>query len=181
LSTVYGIVQQWHGGLTVTSHVGQGSTFSIYLPYSGDAAAASASSTRGAGGSETILIVEDEEEVRVTSQRMIRAAGYDVFAVANASEALLVLEHHDHQIDLLLTDVVMPGMSGPELVEQVAAQRPEIAVLYMSGHSDNPALLRSISEAERRLITKPFSAAELTQAVRLALDSRAAATAGAAE
>lgn len=172
---MHGIVHQWQGCVAVQSAVGKGTTFSVYLPrLRAERDAMPAIEDRPTRGTETVLIVEDEEMVRVMMQRMMRSAGYDVLAVDNGDEALLLLNHHDQRIDLLLTDVVLPRISGPELVEQVSLMHPGLAVLYMSGHTDNPALLESVRSAELRLIMKPFSGAELTRIVRLALDERRA-------
>jgi two-component system cell cycle sensor histidine kinase/response regulator CckA len=116
--------------------------------------------------------VEDEDAVRVIAERMLRSAGYDVLAVPSGHLALQALTRHRH-VALLVTDVVMPGLSGPELVARISETGSELPVLYMSGHSDNPALLREVMTAERRLITKPFSASQLTGMVRAALDGHA--------
>jgi two-component system cell cycle sensor histidine kinase/response regulator CckA len=173
LSTVYGIVQQWHGGISVSSTVGRGTTFAVYLPRAGDERSTAATADEVLSrGSETILVVEDEDAVRVMAERMLRSAGYEVLAVASGHLALQALTR---PVALLITDVVMPSLSGPELVRRMSADGRDLPVLYMSGHSDNPALLREVTTAERRLISKPFSARQLTAMVRAALDQHATA------
>jgi len=176
LSTVYGIVHQWHGCICVQSTVGQGSTFCVYLPLLDDAQAAYAPMEPAIGrGSETVLIVEDDAAVREMVHHMIRSAGYNVLEAANGDDALLMLGQHERHVDLLLTDAVMPGMSGPELVARAQHSLPGLSVLYMSGHTDNPALPESARTAQYQLIQKPFSKGDLTRMMRATLDATAAA------
>ncbi|HET7928179.1 MAG TPA: ATP-binding protein, partial [Actinomycetota bacterium] len=172
LSTVYGIVKQSGGNIWVYSEQGRGSTFKIYLPRV-DApvpeARRRAPSTL-ATGDETVLVVEDEDAVRRLSERILRMAGYRVLTAANAGEALLLVEKHGSRIDLLLTDVVMPQLSGRELAQRLAQARPDMRVLYMSGYTDGAIVHQGVLDAAVRLISKPFNAADLTRSVREVLD-----------
>ena len=172
LSTVYGIVKQSGGNIWVYSEQGRGSTFKIYLPRV-DApvpeARRRAPSTL-ATGDETVLVVEDEDAVRRLSERILRTAGYRVLTAANAGEALLLVEKHGSRIDLLLTDVVMPQLSGRELAQRLAQARPDMRVLYMSGYTDGAIVHQGVLDAAVRLISKPFNAADLTRSVREVLD-----------
>ena len=139
LSTVYGIVAQSGGQVFVTSEPGAGSTFTIYLPaHQADAepAAARAPCAPGRGGAETVLLVEDEALVRQLTREILRRNGYRVLEAADGVEALAVVRDHPGQIDLLLTDVVMPRMSGHELVELARPLRPDMRILYVSGYSE---------------------------------------------
>ncbi len=172
LATVYGIVEQSGGNITVESEPGQGTTFSIYLPrVEGDAPAARLARTRKAiRGSETILIVEDDTALLRMSTRILRSAGYKVLMAAEGAEALRVLEYHDGPVDLLLTDVVMPGMGGRELAGWLADIRPEIKILYTSGYTDDAILRHGVLERTAHFISKPYKRADLTKKVRSVLD-----------
>ena len=136
LSTVYGIVAQSGGHLEVESQPGQGATFHMYLPRIASApeAAAPAREARApAPGSETVLLVEDEDMLRGVISRFLQKFGYTVLEARNGGEALLHCERHPGTIHLMLTDVVMPQMSGRELAERVASLRPKMKILFMSG------------------------------------------------
>ncbi len=170
LSTVYGIIKRAGGDVTLETAPGAGARFEILLPATdGEVArdegqAAPAQKGRG----ETILLVEDEDAVRSLAVRILHSAGYKVFDASNGGEALLVCERHP--IDLLLTDVVMPKMSGKELAQRLRKERPELRVLYASGYSENSIVHDGVPEAGVRLIEKPFTAEALLAAVRLVLD-----------
>jgi len=170
LSTVHGIVQQSGGSVWVYSEPGQGTTFKIYLPR----VDAQLSGPRrrpvsiAATGIETVLVVEDEAAVRRLAARVLSTAGYQVLSAANGGEALLLYEQAG--IDLLLTDVVMPRMSGKELATRLLQIRPGLKVLYMSGFTDNAIVHHGVLDAGTHFVAKPFSAAELTRRVREALD-----------
>ncbi len=176
LATVYGIVRQSGGYILVDSTVGQGTTFRIYLPevdenvsdYTAPAAHAPSD------GTETILLVEDEESVRMLARRILQRRGYRVFDAGQAEEALVELARIPDTIDLLLTDVVMPGIRGPELAKQVTAQRPNIGVLYMSGYTDRDLIDPDPSDGVHRLLQKPFTPDGLATAVRAAIDEHRA-------
>jgi PAS domain S-box-containing protein len=177
LSTVYGIVQQSGGYISVQSEPGRGTTFRIYLPRVAAAAApapampAPAGSTRG---SETILLVEDEDAVRALAKRILERQGYRVFEARHGADALRVAEQLDGRIDLVLTDVVMPHMNGRELAERLAAIRPGGAVLFMSGYTDDEIIRRGLLDPEMAFLQKPFTANALARAVRDMLDGRPA-------
>ncbi len=173
LATVYGIVKQSGGNIWVYSELGHGTSFKIYLPV--DASVAEAMPLRKApvataAGTETILIVEDEAMVRGLVEQVLKSAGYTVLACANAGEALLTCEQHPGPIHLMLTDVVMPQMSGRQLAERLAGLRPETKVLYMSGYTDNAIVHHGVLDQETQFISKPFTIAALASKVREVLD-----------
>jgi PAS domain S-box-containing protein len=170
LATSYGIVKQSGGSLSVRSQIGRGSTFTIYLPHTEGAVppARPLQSTAVMRGTETILLVEDEEAVRRLVERLLVSAGYQVLAAASGSEALAALERHDGSVDLVITDVVMPGMSGPELAKQIARRRPGLKVLFTSGFASDA--IGAMGEAAH-FIGKPYSIAELARKVREVLES----------
>jgi two-component system cell cycle sensor histidine kinase/response regulator CckA len=173
LATVYGIVKQSGGYVQLNSEPDQGTTFRIYLPRLEDAAVAvdrSARPTASASGSETILLVEDEEGVRELARDILRATGYTVLEARNGNEALLISERHQGPLDLLLTDVVMPRMSGRELAERLGPLRPDLSVLYMSGYTDDAVIRHGVFGSGIAFLQKPFTPAALVQRVRESLD-----------
>ncbi len=172
LSTVFGIVQQSGGTIWVYSELGIGTTFKIYLPRV-DAALdrAQTASQPSRTGSETILLVEDEDQVREVAQGILRRAGYRVLSARNAGEALLSCEQHAGPIQLLLTDVAMPQMSGPALAKRLAGLRPEMKSLFMSGYTDDAAVRHGVIVAEVAYLQKPLTIDTLTRKVRSVLDT----------
>jgi PAS domain S-box-containing protein len=171
LSTVYGIVKQSGGNVWVYSEPGVGTTFKIYLPRVAapvDAVRPAAASRRG--GSETILVVEDEPELRAVTRRMLERAGYRVLAAGTAEEALRAAERHHEPIHLLVTDVVMPALRGPELAARLAALHPETRVLYVSGYAANAIVHQGVLDPGTEFLSKPYDAATLTERVRQVLD-----------
>jgi len=177
LATVYGIIKQSGGYIWVYSEPGRGTTFKIYLPRLEEAAesAEEGEAPSGpAGGSETILLVEDEDALRVFVQGMLRSRGYQVLEARHAAEALAVCERHSGPIHLMLTDVVMPQMSGRELAQCLGPLHPEMKVLYMSGYTDSTLLHQGVLEAEASLIQKPFSPDDLSRKIREVLDGAGA-------
>ncbi len=174
LSTVYGIVEQSGGRIRVTSEVGRGSTFRIYFPgvAEPDAAPAPAEAPAGpAAGAETVLLVEDDEIVRALAREALERAGYTVLEARDGREALAIAERHRGPIHLLLTDVVMPGMSGPEVAGRLTAARAGLKVLFMSGYTDNAIGQRGVLDPGTALLPKPFTPAQLTRKLREVLDA----------
>jgi PAS domain S-box-containing protein len=159
LATVYGVVKQSGGNIWVYSEPGTGTTFKIYLPIAEDSANPEAESTPDEipQGQGTILLVEDEELVRNLAGEILGTKGYQVLTAANGVEALRVCSEHVGQIDLMVTDVVMPQMGGRELAERIGTVRPEMKVLYMSGYTDDAIVRHGILEDHVAFIQKPFS------------------------
>jgi CheY-like chemotaxis protein len=173
LSMVEGIVAQSGGSVEVYSADGQGTTFNIYLPALADAAtgAGRADSAPALGGKETVLVVEDMAGVRKYAVAVLKRYGYRVMPVENAVEALLLCQ--SEHIDLVLTDVVMPHVSGRELADQMKTLQPGAKVLFMSGYAGNAIEHHGNSEEGAEFIQKPFSPDELARKVRTALGSPA--------
>jgi nitrogen-specific signal transduction histidine kinase len=173
LSIVYGIVKQCGGNITVYSEPSQGTIFKMFLPQVDFALGEEGEKTPKQDlprGSETILVVEDEEEVRKLAVEILRRQNYKVLEAAQGEDALLLSEKHDGRIHLLLTDVVMPGLNGPELARRMKFSNPEMKVIFMSGYSDKSIFQRGILDPETGLLQKPFSLESLTGKVREVLD-----------
>ncbi len=174
LSTVYGIIKQSGGNIWVYSEVGRGTTFKIYLPLVDEEAESiqpRATDATPPRGTETVLLVEDEEMVRRMTRGMLEMNGYTVIEAANGEEALAVCERHHGPFHLLLTDVVMPQMSGRELAQAIATLHPEMRVLYMSGYTDDAILHHGALDPGTVLLEKPFTSSALARKVREVLDS----------
>ncbi|MEO8199968.1 MAG: PAS domain S-box protein [Gemmatimonadota bacterium] len=172
LATVYGIVKQSGGYITVESAPGKGATFRIFLPrVDGSIELQGKTGPLGvlARGSETILLVEDEVAVRRLARRVLRQQGYVVIEASSGREALRLAAEHPSQLDLLLTDVVMPGMSGPELAEQLRKEQPSLRVLYMSGYADEALGHHGVLRDGLAFLQKPFSPQDLTRRIRESL------------
>jgi PAS domain S-box-containing protein len=170
LATVYGIVKQSGGHVEVSSRPGQGTRFQIYLPRIvgvEDSRALPAARSEPFPSAGTILLVEDEEGVRELASSVLRQSGYTVLPACHGREALAASRQHAGEIELLLTDVVMPEMGGLELARQLALERPATRVLYMSGYSDSS---RAAPDVRERFLPKPFTSEELRWAVREALE-----------
>ena len=175
LSTVYGIVKQTGGYIWVYSELGKGTTFKIYLPRIVEPFDPTRTSVvrKLPKGSETILLVEDEENVRALVGEALEESGYTVIVARTPYEAIGICESHKPRIDLMLTDVVMPGLNGRELAERVSPLRPEMKVLYMSGYSDNAVILHGILARDLAFLQKPFTLDALNRKVRKVLGDKA--------
>ena len=174
LSTVFGIVQQSGGSLRVSSVVGQGTTFRIYFPHADAPAKAHVAPVVPAvplGRSETILLVEDEAQVRSLAQKILVRSGYQVIEARDPEEALARAVATSQHIDLLLTDVVMPGMSGRQLADRLEATRPGLKVLFMSGYTDATVAQHGVLNPGISLLQKPITPAGLTRKIREVLDA----------
>jgi PAS domain S-box-containing protein len=172
LATVYGIVRQNDGAITVDSKPGAGTTFTIYLPRNSSKTEPPAQEhpeTGPARGSETVLVVEDELGILKMTQRMLTQQGYTVLAASSPEEAIRMTSQYKHTIDLLLTDVVMPGMNGRALCERLTALQPEMKCLYMSGFTADVIAHRGILDAGVNFISKPFTSKDLAEKIRAAL------------
>jgi PAS domain S-box-containing protein len=173
LSTVYGIVKQSGGNIWVYSELGRGTTFKIYLPRVDEGAQEyeRAESEGATQGTETVLLAEDEEAVRKLARQILEMYGYHVLEAANGGAALLLCERHRGSIQLLITDVVMPEMSGRELADRLARLHPEMKVLFMSGYTDNAVVHHGVLIGETNFIQKPFPTEGLVRKVREVLDT----------
>jgi PAS domain S-box-containing protein len=173
LSTVYGVVEQSGGRIEVESLPGQGATFTIYFPrhWGAEPAIGTATQRMPQVGTETLLLVEDESAVRSSVRRLLEWHGYTVLEARNGAEALRVYEAHEGNIDLVLTDVVMPEMGGHELVEQLRARRPDLRVLFMSGYAERAFTSNGSIPAGTGYLEKPFTVETLMRRLREVLDS----------
>lgn len=174
LATVYGIVNQAGGMVDLESDLGTGTTVTILLPSATSAIQqtdAPRRATRRSHGGETILVVEDEDLVLDVARRILTRHGYRVLAARGGSEALELIHEHRGRIDLLLTDVVMPGLTGKQVAERVSELRPNIRVLYMSGYPESVITSQGVVQRGIHLVSKPFVATDLLDHVRATLDA----------
>ena len=179
LATVYGVVKQSGGWTWVYSEPGRGTTFKIYLPQVEEAVSSIARSKADGAlplGAETILLVEDQDGIREITSEFLRSSGYTVLEARDGTEALQVTEQHQGKIDLLVTDVVMPKMGGPELADRLAAFRPSIKVVYMSGYAEYARDNNRLANRDKVSLQKPFALDTLARKVREVLDTEAHVT-----
>jgi CheY-like chemotaxis protein len=173
LSTVYGIVKQSGGYIWVYSEVGRGTTFKIYLP-SVEADVTpnepGAANTNALSGTETILLVEDEREVRNLVRQILGKSGYVVLVADHGDTAVQICGKYPGKVHLMVTDVVMPGMSGRELAEHVKSSRPDMKVLFVSGYTDDAVIRHGILGTGVAFLQKPFTLDALLRKVRAVLD-----------
>jgi len=171
LATVYGIVKQGGGFINVYSEPGRGTTFKIYIPVStGEIEPLKEVEDRGpVAGSETVFLVEDDEMVRKVTELSLLKLGYAVLSAAGPEEALEAFPRAHNTVELLITDVVMPGMNGKDLYQRLKSARPDLRVLYMSGYTANVIVNHGVLEKGVQFISKPFNMLELSRKVRLAL------------
>ncbi|MFI5057375.1 MAG: ATP-binding protein [Candidatus Acidiferrales bacterium] len=169
LSTVYGVIKQSGGFIWVYSELGKGTSFKIYLPRVDQPAedtGAGRVSTAAPRGSETVLLAEDEQDVREVAREFLESGGYTVIEASNGADALRLAAGHKGKIDLLVTDLVMPGMTGQELARRLQKESFGLGVIYMSGYSENAAAEAAQWDASTRLLTKPFSRNTILRTVR---------------
>jgi CheY-like chemotaxis protein len=166
LATVYGIVTQAGGWIDVDSAVGVGTTFQIMLPSSAAPTGIEAGSDDDAATRRTVLLVEDEDALRKLVAKVLEEGGYRVLEAANGLDAVAAAEGHRGPIDLLITDVVMPRLSGPELAQRLRNLRPGLEVLFMSGYNDSRLVSRGLEEAKVNLLIKPFTPDQLADRVQ---------------
>ena len=174
LSTVYGIVKQSGGHISVSSERGRGTTFKVWLPFVEQEAEPPhrEESNQLPRGTETVLLVEDDELVRKFAGRVLRELGYTLLEASNGEEALdLIQEHEADKIDLMLTDVVMPQLGGKALADRVRCMRPEVKVLFASGHTDKLVPNGKLDKEMDSFLHKPFTPSSLADKVRHALDA----------
>jgi two-component system, cell cycle sensor histidine kinase and response regulator CckA len=175
LATVYGIVKQSRGSIWVYSELGQGSTFKVYLPVTSEEIAAPVvveMSPTSLSGTETVLVVEDQIEARSVICETLRRRGYTVIEAVNGPDAIVKGRQPDVVIDVMLTDVVMPGMGGRRVAEVIRATRPELKVVYMSGYTDSAIVDHGILEPGVAFVQKPFATDTLLRRIREVLDTQ---------
>ena len=174
LSTVYGIIRQSRGLIAVESVPGRGTEFRIFLPLASiprSTDAAPVTPPAPARGSETILLVEDEDGVRTVAQRALESCGYRVLTARDGLDALARFRGHIGPIDLVITDVVMPFLNGPELVERLKRLRPNLTTIFVSGYTDSVLVREGVADGSAvTYLDKPFTAESLTELVREVLD-----------
>jgi CheY-like chemotaxis protein len=177
LSTVFGIVKQSAGTIWVYSELGRGTTFKIYFPRADAAAineqAGEEIAPSSLRGSETILLVEDEEQVRSVAKTILQRFGYHVLEAQSGGDALLICEQHPVTIHLMVSDVVMPRMSGRQLAERLRSVRPMMKVLFMSGYTDSSIIHHGVLDSDIAFLQKPITPDTLTKKVRQVLDAPA--------
>ncbi|MGB2627284.1 MAG: PAS domain S-box protein [Candidatus Acidiferrum sp.] len=174
LATVYGSVKQSGGYIWVESEPGNGTTFDIYLPRvdSEPATERPQKDSFFSRGSETILLVEDEQSLREVTRAQLEKMGYQVYDAEDAERAMILFDQHAEEIGLLLTDIIMPGVNGRVLADQLRMKKPDLRLLFMSGYTDDEIIRHGVSEATHGLVIKPFSFATLATRIREILDAK---------
>ncbi len=174
LATVYGIVKQSKGHISVYSELGRGTTFKVYLPALANSTQVTAPAKTNAApkGAGTILLVEDEPALRVLAMESLKRLGYEVLSAKDGVEALEVTDQHYGQIDVVVTDVVMPRMGGPELIEKLRGKKDGFGVIFMSGYTETAALENAMIAPDACLLNKPFASEVLAQKIREVQDAR---------
>jgi two-component system cell cycle sensor histidine kinase/response regulator CckA len=173
LATVYGIVKQSGGFVWVYTELGKGTSFKVYLSRADDVSDDVdhvVADHRPAVGTETLLVVEDEEAVRLLTRRVLEDANYRVFDAANPQQAEALFDKHPNVFQALVTDVIMPGSTGPQLFERLARKQPNLKVLYVSGYTDTAIIDGGQIDPAIELLQKPFSANALKRRIREVLD-----------
>jgi signal transduction histidine kinase len=168
LATVYGVVKQGSGGITVESEVERGSVFRIYLPRSDEQPASPATLAvfdRHTTGTATVLVVEDDAGIRELTAKMLRRRGHEVLSAADGDQARDICERYGGSIDVLLSDIVMPGMNGPAVAAMLTRIRPEMKVVFMSGYTDDAAVRHGIMNQDIPFLRKPFTPEELASKI----------------
>lgn len=171
LATVYGVVKQSGGTIWVYSEEGRGTTFKIYLPRVEQQETAPDRPREASGGQETILLVEDAEPLRTVTATFLREGGYQLLEAGSGAEALKLIERYGKPVHLLLTDVVMPGVSGVDLAQRVQARHPHLKVLYISGYTDDALVRHGVLTGAVSILSKPFTREALLNKVRAVLDN----------
>ena len=173
LATVYGIVKQSEGEISVYSELNQGTSFKLFFPRLDETSARVKTPTKApaVGGTETILLVEDEEPIRKVAQRILERSGYTVLTAQNGAEAVRLAQRHIGVINLIVTDLMMPELKGPEVVECVRKERPDVRVLYLSGYTDATVARQGLLDDRSNFLQKPFAVDVFTRRVRETLDA----------
>jgi two-component system, cell cycle sensor histidine kinase and response regulator CckA len=174
LATVYGAVKQNNGAIEVYSEIGKGTCFKIYFPKAlGDEATVSLTSGQlsPVGGTETILVVEDAASVLSYSLKMLKSLGYRVLTASSGEEALRIARECEGEIQLLMTDVILPGMNGRQIADKLTAQNPRLKVLFCSGYTENAIVHHGVLDPQLHFIGKPFDMPTLSRKIRFILDA----------
>ena len=173
LATVYGIIKQSNGNIWVNSEQGDGTVFDIFLPRSDEAKLAGEEqqyNTKTRKGTETILVVEDEKDILEFITQFLKSQGYNILEASNGKEALKIFNSYNNPIHLLLTDVIMPGLNGPQLTQKLLPNHPDLKVLFMSGYADNIIAQMGVLDIDKEFIKKPFLPRELLNKITEVLD-----------
>ena len=174
LTTTYGIVKQFGGHITVYSEVGRGTTFKLYFPESQEEDAAGSPATQESvllRGDETIMVIDDETNIVTMVSQILTELGYHVISATSGREAQILSDQHAQKIDMVLTDIIMPELNGPDLVRMLRQKRPTLKALYMSGYANNAAAQIGELKPDTAFLQKPFSSETLTHCIRKVLDA----------